>query len=50
MRGSHQILSRGPGAGHLPIPMHRELREGLVRSLIAERGLTVDEFLARAKK
>jgi hypothetical protein len=34
----------------LTIPRHREMREGTLRGLIRTMGLTVDEFLERAKK
>ena len=44
-RGDHFIY-RHPGfQGNFSIPAHRELKLGVVRSLIGAMGLTVDEFL-----
>ena len=42
--GSHQILLH-PEKNTLSIPNHRELAPGLLRSLIRQAGMTVDEFL-----
>jgi predicted RNA binding protein YcfA (HicA-like mRNA interferase family) len=42
--GSHQILWH-PEKNTLSIPNHRELAPGLLRSLIRQAGVTVDEFL-----
>ena len=42
--GSHIIYKRNPGDGHLSIPKHGELRAGTIRTLIADMGITVDEF------
>jgi len=42
--GSHQILWH-PEKNTLSIPNHRELAPGLLRSLIRQAGMTVDEFL-----
>ena len=43
--GSHIILWH-ESKPTLSIPNHRELAPGLLRSLIALAGITVDEFLA----
>lgn len=44
--GSHVILRRtSPPHRHLSIPDHKELGKGLLRSLIREAGLSVEEFL-----
>jgi predicted RNA binding protein YcfA (HicA-like mRNA interferase family) len=44
--GSHMILrSSEPPHRHLSIPDHRELRKGLLRGLIRDAGLTVEEFI-----
>ena len=42
--GSHQILWH-PEKNTLSIPNHRELAPGLLRSLIRQAEMTVDEFL-----
>lgn len=48
--GSHMILRRvEPPHRHLSIPNHRELGRGLLRSLIREAGLSVDEFVRLLK-
>ena len=46
-RGSH-IQLRQPTSPHrrLTVPDHRELGRGLLRALIRDAGLTVDESLA----
>lgn len=49
-RGDHLIYTFPRAERNLSIPAHRELREGLVRSLIATMGITVDEFLKVARK
>jgi predicted RNA binding protein YcfA (HicA-like mRNA interferase family) len=43
--GSHLIL-RNVGEPHrrLTVPNHRELKRGLLRKLIREAGLTVEQF------
>lgn len=43
--GSHIILRRSqPPHRHLSVPNHKELSKGLLRALIRDAGLTVDEF------
>jgi predicted RNA binding protein YcfA (HicA-like mRNA interferase family) len=42
-KGSHVKL-RNPGGRTVIIPMHRELAEGTLRSIIRQAGLTVEEF------
>ena len=44
-RGSHQVLTK-VGARNLVIPMRNEMRQGTLRNLIRDAGLTIDEFLA----
>jgi predicted RNA binding protein YcfA (HicA-like mRNA interferase family) len=45
-KGSHMIFRRTePPHQHLSIPDHKELRRGLLRTLIREAGLTVEEFV-----
>ena len=43
--GSHMILWH-PVKPTLSVPNHRELAPGLLRSLIRQAGITVEEFLA----
>jgi len=45
--GSHIILRRdAPPYRHLSVPNHRELAKGMLRGLIRDAGLTVQEFAA----
>ena len=45
-RGSHVVLRRiEPPHRHLSVPNHKELGRGLLRSLIRDAGLTVEEFV-----
>lgn len=44
-RGSHMILTRPGVAVNLSIPDHRVLDRGLLRGLIRDAGLTVEEFV-----
>ena len=44
--GSHMILRlKTPPNRHLSIPHHKELGKGLLRGLIRDAGLTVEEFI-----
>lgn len=43
--GSHMIHYHTDGR-HLSIPDHRELDRGLLRKLIRDSGITVEDFLA----
>lgn len=43
--GSHVILWH-PEKPTLSVPSHKELAPGLLRSLIRQAGITVDEFLS----
>lgn len=45
-RGSHVMLVRSGYEYTLSIPQHDELGPGLLRKLIRQAGLTVDEFNA----
>ena len=47
-RGSHVRLRHPNAVTHKPItvPLHNELRRGLLRSIIRDSGLSVDDFLA----
>ena len=44
--GSHIVLRRiGPPHRHISVPNHKELSKGLLRSLIRDAGLTVEDFV-----
>jgi predicted RNA binding protein YcfA (HicA-like mRNA interferase family) len=45
-KGSHVRLVAGETAGGKPlsIPRHKELKRGLLRGLIRDAGITVEEF------
>jgi len=43
--GSHVILTHPRVAIRLSVPDHKELRPGLLRSLIRDAGLTVEDFV-----
>jgi predicted RNA binding protein YcfA (HicA-like mRNA interferase family) len=49
-RGSHMILSKPGSRVNLSVPDHREIKRGLLRALIADSGLTVDEFTELLKQ
>ena len=44
-RGSHMILIKTGIPVNLSVPDHRELDRGLLRGLIRDAGMTVDQFL-----
>lgn len=43
--GSHITLMRDDPAGRVTVPNHRELKIGMLRRIIRDADLTVDEFL-----
>ena len=45
-KGSHMILIRAGTPVNLSIPDHRELDRGLLRGLIRDSGMSMDEFRA----
>lgn len=47
--GSHMILYH-PRRPTLSVPNHKELAPGLLRALIRDSGITVDEFIDLLKK
>jgi predicted RNA binding protein YcfA (HicA-like mRNA interferase family) len=49
-KGSHIRLRHAAG-GRMPltVPDHRELKSGLLRALIRDAGMTVEEFVAALK-
>ena len=44
-KGSHMVLTRPGTTANLSIPDHRELDRGLLRGLIRDAGMTVDQFV-----
>lgn len=47
--GSHLTMEKEGVEATLSIPQHRQLGRGLLRSLIRDAGLTVEEFIALLK-
>ena len=43
-KGSHLILRRAEPPALVTVPDHRRLKMGTLRGIIADAGLTVDEF------
>jgi predicted RNA binding protein YcfA (HicA-like mRNA interferase family) len=43
--GSHIIMWRDKPPTVLPVPNHRTLKPGMLRHIIREAGLTVEEFV-----
>ena len=43
--GSHITLIRSDPPGRITVPNHKELKIGMLRGIIRDAGLTVDEFL-----
>ena len=48
-RRNHFVLSKPNSLHTLSIPNHKELDRGLLRSLIRQAGLTVEEFVQLLK-
>jgi predicted RNA binding protein YcfA (HicA-like mRNA interferase family) len=44
-RGSHITLRREDPYARVTVPNHKELKRGMLRSIIRQAGMTVDEFL-----
>jgi predicted RNA binding protein YcfA (HicA-like mRNA interferase family) len=49
-RGSHRMMTRPGSEMTLSVPMHREVKRGTLRSLIADAGLTIEEFTNRLQE
>ncbi len=49
-RGSHIIMEKEGVDMLLTIPKKNEVKRGTLRSLIADAGMTVDEFVRLSKK
>jgi predicted RNA binding protein YcfA (HicA-like mRNA interferase family) len=43
-KGSHAILTHPDHPQNLPVPLHDEIGRGLLRKIIHDADLTVDEF------
>ena len=43
--GSHMILRRGQPYARAVVPEHKRLRSGTLRRIIADAGLTVEQFM-----
>lgn len=50
MAGDHMVLKKAGARRNISIPDHREVKEGLLHTLIKDMSLTIDEFLALARK
>jgi predicted RNA binding protein YcfA (HicA-like mRNA interferase family) len=48
-RGSHMVLTKAGIPINLSIPDHRELDRGLLRGLIRDSGVNMDDFLKLLK-
>ena len=44
-RGSHVTLKRDEPPGRVTVPSHKELKPGMLRRIIRDAGLTVEEFI-----
>jgi len=42
----HHAEADGRDVDHVPVPLHRELRTGTLRSIIRQSGLSIDTFTA----
>ena len=43
--GSHMVLGRDIPHARVVVPDHRQIRIGTLRRIVADSGLTVDEFM-----
>jgi predicted RNA binding protein YcfA (HicA-like mRNA interferase family) len=43
--GSHMVLRRGDPYARAVVPDHKQIRTGTLRRIIADAGLTVEEFM-----
>jgi predicted RNA binding protein YcfA (HicA-like mRNA interferase family) len=43
--GSHLVMTKAGQRANLSIPQHRELAPGLLRALIRNSGMSVDDFI-----
>lgn len=45
-RGSHAIMEHPLRPGNIPVPLHDEIGPGLLRKIIRDADMTVEEFLS----
>jgi predicted RNA binding protein YcfA (HicA-like mRNA interferase family) len=43
--GSHMVLGRDAPHARVVVPDHRQIRAGTLRHIVADAGLTVEQFL-----
>ena len=48
--GSHMMLRRDQPYARVVVPDHKQLRSGTLRRIIADAGLTVEEFIALLRR
>jgi len=49
-KGSHIALKRdGPPPNRVVVPAHKELKKGMLRTIVKQAGLSVEEFLELLK-
>jgi len=48
--GSHMILRRDDPYARVVVPDHAQVRQGTLRRIIADAGLTVDQFLGLLRR
>jgi predicted RNA binding protein YcfA (HicA-like mRNA interferase family) len=44
-KGSHMILRRGDPYARAVVPDHKQIRKGILRRILSDAGLTVEELL-----
>ncbi|MBI3837828.1 MAG: type II toxin-antitoxin system HicA family toxin [Planctomycetia bacterium] len=44
-KGSHMVLRRDEPFARVIVPDHKQIRQGTLRRIVADAGLTVDEFI-----
>ena len=44
-RGSHLVLRREAPFARVVVPDHRQVRHGTLRRIIADAGMSIDEFI-----
>jgi predicted RNA binding protein YcfA (HicA-like mRNA interferase family) len=49
-KGSHIILRRDVPYSRVIVPDHKQVRQGTLRRIIADAGLTIDEFVGLMRR
>jgi predicted RNA binding protein YcfA (HicA-like mRNA interferase family) len=44
-KGSHMVLRRDDPYSRVIVPDHKQIRQGTLRRILTEAGLTVDQFI-----